>query len=567
LEKIYSLKRGGTDLVAESESLFSKEVFVLHAQDELFLRKLIEIPSDSPFLIMLIGIPGVGKTELLFMLIRDEKDVPKSVKENSLWKTARQMYNFMNLSFPFSSKRDPKKKNVWLVPTVDEFYSPSSDQKMTGLLTDIGKYMKKDDSIILAGNQGMFITYPGDRDPRSKIESVVASALGGKKFEKLIFEPWIKEYGGEPQNADSNKSFAEFAARTLNFAIEHLKECDKTDNTCSKKGICEMFQAKLFETFQLTKNESFVEHLCDLVCSIRLRHRDVFLTPRALLIFWADFCGNLIQDVSSGKPATVYESLFKSCLISSLYSQSYKLHETNLDVFRSQEVDEVLLQKYAESLNDNAKRRASRLRVYFEDEVKNPAKMIYEGAYLDFIDESKSSEILRRVFRYFFVYADNRFQRKMVELEKMIDNGDWVLYTFLAECWKKTKKEYITNMVAIDDFVDKYKPVSVEPVDFKKKRARRVILNLKVHSDPQPHFDVDLETFMAFRMLGQGFYLDFSLHPSLLAKIDIVLAESKDVFRLFLLKWFRDHMSEPERMFHTFMSVDGALGRWEKSWT
>jgi hypothetical protein len=568
LEKIRNLERGGADLVAESESLFSKEVFVLHEQDKLFLQTLVEMPKDTSFMIMLIGIPGVGKTELLSTLVRDDEAVPKTVRENSLWKTVRQMYSFMNLNSPFSFKRETGKKHVWLVPTVDEYYSLGSGQKMTGLLTDISKHMKKGDSIILAGNQGMFITQPGDRDPRDKIESVVVSALGEKeKFEKHISEPWIKEYGGDPQNADSNKSFAEFSLRILDFVTKHLKECTKINSTCASKTSCEKFQAKLLETIELAKTKPFLDRLCDLFCSIRLRHRDVYLTPRTLLVYWADFCWNLTQDLSLDKPTTIYEALFKSCLISSLYSQSHKLHETNLDIYRSQEIDEILLKKYADALNDSHKRRAARLKIYFEGEVSNPDTMVYEGAYTDFIDKNRSSDILRKVFRYFFVYADSRFQRRMVELEKMIESNDWVLYTFLAECWRKTKKEYITNMGAIDEFVDKYAPVSVEPIDFGKKRCRRVTLNLKDQSVPKPHFDVDLETFLAFRMLGQGFYLDFSLDPTILAKIEIVLTQSRDIFRQFLLRWFKEHVHEQERMAYTYMSIDGVLRRWEKSWT
>jgi hypothetical protein len=568
LEKIQNLKRGGTDLVAESESLFSKEVFIFHEQDKLFLQTLAKIPENTSFMIMLIGIPGVGKSELLSTLIRDEKAVPTNVKEAPFWKTVREMYSFRNLSSPYLFKKDPSRKNVWLVPTVDEYYSLGSGEKMTSLLTDISKNMKKGDSIILAGNQGMFITRLGDKDPREKIENVVASALSSKeKFEKHIFEPWIKEYGGDPQDPGSRKSFAEFSLRILDFVAEHLKECIKDNTMCPMKATCEKFQAKLLKTIERAKTGPLLDRLCDLFCSIRLRHRDVYLTPRTLLVYWADFCWNLSKDLSPAKSSTIYEALFRSCLISSLYSQSYRLYETNLDICRSQEIDDILLKNYADALNDDGKRRAARLKIYFEGEASNPAGMIYEGAYTDFIDKNTSSEILKKVFRYFFVYADNRFQRRIVELEKMIESGDWVLYTFLAECWRKTKKEYITNMGAIDEFVDKYAPVLVEPIDFSKKRSRGVTLNLRDQSSLKPRFDVDLETFLPFRMLGQGFYLDFSLDPTILAKIEIVLSQSRDIFKQFLLRWFKEHMSEPERMAFTYMSTDGVLRRLGKPWT
>lgn len=566
LERVWNLKRGGADLVAESESLFSKEVFIFHHQDIDFLQTLKEIPKDLPFLIMMIGIPGVGKTGLLLTLLRDESDLPENIKKNDLWKTVRQMYNFMNLSFPISSYRDTTRKNVWMVPTVDEYYSPSSGEKMTGLLHDISKFMKQNDSIILAGNQGMFTTRMGERDSRAKIRDVVATKTRNKKLETIILEPWIKEYGGDPSSTESTKSFEEFSTRTLEFILLYLMKCYQNGCTCGKQEICREFQNKLRETVQMIKEGVFIERLYDLVCSMRLRHRDIFLSPRTLLMFWADFSSNLLQLIPSGNTGIIYEAVFGSCLISSLHSQSYRLHETNVDIFRSREIDTILSKKYSNALENRIKRRASRLKIYFDGEIDNPRKMIYEGAYGDFIDQHNSSDVLKRVFRYFFVYADKRFQRKLIELEKTVQSGEWLLYTFLTECWMRTKQEFITNMGAIEEFIDKYTPVSVEPIDFEEKRSRKVVLNLKDQESTKPHFDVDLETFLPFRMLDHGFYVDFSLYPSILAKIEIVLSESRDIFRPYLLRWLEEHASDRERMAYTYISKDGVLTQEETAW-
>lgn len=570
LEKIWNFKRSGPDLVAESESLFSKEVFVFHAKDEDLLKKLVEIPDDTSFLIMIIGIPGVGKSNLLLTLLHDELTLPENIRTHKLWKAARQKYNFLDLSHPFSSRRDRTRKNVWIVPTVDEYYSPSSSYKISGLLDDIRKYMQRNDSIILAGNQGMFIATPGDpRNPRDKIKDTVKDKVANPTFENYPYEPWIKEYGGDPNSKDDIRGFQDFSIKTLEFVIFHIKECYKNGCALGKQELCKKFQNKLQETLQMIEEPNFNERLHDLICSMRLRHQDLFLTPRTLLVFWSDFCSNLLQQVSgsvSNEKEIIYEAIFESCLISSLYSQSYRLHETNLDIFRSKEIDKILLNNYSKSLENDIKRRAARLKIYFESEINSPRKMIYEGAYADFIDQNKSLNILKNVFRYFFVYADKRFQRKLIELEEMFEREEWLPYTFLTECWRGTKKEFITNKAAIEEFVDKYTPVSVCPIDFEGKRSRKVELKLK-ETKQLPYFNVDLETFLPFRMLNQGFYLDFSMYPDILSKIEIVLSETRDIFRQFLLKWFSEHMSDKDRRSQTYISVDGFLKKGEKPWT
>ena len=568
LEKVWNLKRGGSDLVAESESLFSREVFILHPKDIEFLKTLVNIPKDLPFLVMIIGIPGVGKTELLLTLLRDENALPENIRENTLWKNARKMYNFRNLGTPVSSYRDPTRKNVWIVPTVDEYYSPSSGDRMSGLLHDIRESMKQNDSIILAGNQGMFTTPVGERDPRDKIGNVVGDKVKSKETKTIILEPWIKEYGGDPNSPEGIKSFEEFSTKTSEFFYRNLLKCYQNGCMCGKEVLCRKFQYKLRETLQMMKDRFFLERLYHLICSMRLRHRDIFLTPRTLLVFWADFSSNLLQNLLSDEgKETIYEAAFESCLISSLYSQSYRLHETNLDIFRSKEIDTILSERYSRFLGNNAKRRASRLKIYFEGQINNANRMIYEGAYADFVDPLKSSDILKKVFRYFFVYADKRFQRKLIELEETVESSEWLLYTFLTECWMRTRKEFVTNIGAIEDFVEKYTPVSTEPIDFEGKRSRKVVLSLRDQGSTKPHFAVDLETFLPFRMLDQGFYVDFSMYPSILAKIEIVLSESRDIFRPYLLRWLEEHANDAERMAHTYISQDGTLKRERTPWT
>jgi hypothetical protein len=565
LDRLANMKRGGADLVAESESLFSKEVFVFHELDETLLQKILSFPLNAPFVIILIGIPGVGKTELLSSLIRDESMIPKSIKGNSLWKKVRDNFNFMNLSAPLSSKRSETKKNVWLVPTVDEYYSTSGQNRISALLKDISKLLAKGDSIVLAGNMGMFLTKQGDRDPCQKIIDVVGDRVGKNDLHQHVDSSWIKEYGGNPQDVDSNNRLSEFSVGVLSFVDEHIKACSSS-TICSRKSVCNQLLCSISNTIKQLSEKQFTERLCDVLYYIRLRHKDVYLTPRALLIFWADFCGNLLDDISSGKFVSTYDSLYRSTVISSLHAQSYSLEETGIDVYRSADTDKLLLNKYSNTLSNSEQRRSARLQIYFNGEITNTRFMINNGAYSDFIDQKKSIEVIKKVFKYFFIYADGRFQRKLAEIDDIVTKDNWISYTFLSECWTKNKKEYFTNIAAIEAFINKYSPITINPTNFKDNRSHTISLNLR-ESSKSPSFEVDMETFLPFRVLGQGFYLDFSLYPDILAKIEIVLNQSKDAFRTFLMRWFAQHITEQDLMFHTLRSNDGILERWENPWT
>ena len=568
LEKIENLKRGGPDLVAESESTFSREVFVLHPKDVEFLQKLENMPPKVPFLIMIIGVPGVGKSALLKTLLIDEREIPRSIRNNTLLKTVRERYNFLDLSRPIRAKHDITRENVWVVPTVDEYFSPSSREHIAGLLTDINRFMKAGDSIILTGNQGMFVTPAGERDPRKKIRDVVANRVKNPQLKPMIFEPWIKEYGGDPASVQDRKNFTEFSFQTLKFISDHLEVCYDEGCKCNMEAVCEQFLNLMREVLLALGQDDFVQRIYDLLCSVRLRRHDVFLTPRALLVFWASACSNLFESIpTSDHEGAIYQAVFESHIISSIYSRSYKLQETDVDIYRSREVDKTLFSKYTFALADNVTRRTSRLKLFFRGEIENPIQMIYDRAYATYLDQERSSEIIRKAFRYFFVYTDKRFQKQLSEIEKIIEREEWLLYLFNTEFWTKRKREVITNKQAIEEFVEKYLPLEVRPADF-NKRSRKILVSLKDKSFSKPEFEIDLETFLPFLMLSKGFYVDFSLHPSILAKIERITSELQDIFRIFFFQWLERNMSNKERMSSspTFLSKNGTLVREEEIW-
>lgn len=569
LKKIENLKRGGTDLVAESESMFSREVFVLHSEDVEFLHKLEDMPPSVPFLLMIIGVPGVGKSALLKTLYIDEKEIPPSIRDNTVLRSVRERYNFLDSSRPILSKHDISRENVWVVPTVDEYFSPSSRDHILGLLTDINRFLKAGDSIILAGNQGMFVTPVGDRDPRKKLRDVVADRTKNPQLKPMIFEPWIKEYGRDPRSMQDRKNFTEFSLQTLKFISDNLETCYNEGCKRNKGVICEQFLNLIQELLLAFDRNGFVQKIYDLLCSVRLRRHDVFLTPRTLLVFWASACSNLFESIpTSDHEGAIYQAIFKSHLISSIYSRSYTLLETDVDIHRSREVDKTLLSKYAFTLTDNYTRRTARLKLFFRDEIENPIEMIYDKAYATYSNQEKSSEIIRKAFHYFFVYTDKRFQKQLSEIEKITDSEEWLLYTFNTEFWEKRKREVITNKQAIEEFVEKYVPLKVHPVDF-IKRSRKILVNLKNKSFRKPEFEIDLETFLPFLMLSKGFYVDFSLHPSILAKIEKITSELQDIFRIFFFQWLERNISNKERMSSspTYLSKNGTLVREEKIWT
>lgn len=563
LEKIKDLERGGPGLVAESESAFAKEVFVWHPQDRELLQLLKNMPRGKSFLVIMIGIPGVGKTALLRTLVKNPADLPKQVKEDSLWKAVRQRYNFMEMNSVIPSNRDIERENVWVVPTVDEFYSPSSSDRLIGLLGALPKKVREGDSVILAGNRGMFATRAGEpRHPCDKLRDVVASASKNPDLEPVTFPRWIKEYGGDPTNSSSKESFIEFSKETLKFLVQHVEICRRSENSreCTKKSVCGKFGNLLHRLISMIEENLFSDRLYNLICSMRLRHHDIYLTPRTLLVFWTNVSGNLQRYLSSvDDEGAIFRAIFKSCLISSLYPKSYELRETGIEIDRKLDVDRILLKNYRSALTNSNARRAARLKIYFKGEVPKSREMIYSGAYTDFINEKESSKGIKEAFRYFFVYKDRRFQKRPLDLEHTVKGWDWLRYTFLLEIWAKgKKKEYVTNMSAIEEeFIHKYDYIQVGPVDFQLRRARKVTINLK--SDRKPRFDVDFETFLPFLTLSKGFYVDFSLYPSILAKIERVLSESTDSFRLFLLEWLEKNVKKPDKMAYTYVSQEGSF--------
>lgn len=562
LEKIKDLERGGPGLVAESESVFAKEVFVWHPRDCELLQCLKNMPEGKSFLIVMIGIPGVGKTALLRTLVKNPVDLPRHVKEDDLWRTVRQRYNFMELGSAISSNLDLERENVWVVPTVDEYFSPSSSDRLIGLLDDLPRKVRERDSVIVAGNRGMFATRAGEpRSPCDKLRDVVASASKNPDLKPVIHDLWIKEYGGDPTNSSSKESFIEFSRETLTFFARHVEMCRKGENSsgCTKKEICGKFKNLLRQLINMLGENLFSDRLHDLICSMRLRHHDIYLTPRTLLVFWTNVSSNLLRYLPLiDDESAIFRAIFESYLTSSLYPKSYGPRETGIEKDRAPSVDRILLKNYADALANSSTRRTARLKIYFKSEVPNPRKMIYSGAYAEFIDKKGSLMAIKEAFKYFFVYKDRRFQRRLIDLKKTVEEWDWLRYTFLLECWVKgKKKEYVTNMPAIEDeFIHKYEYIQIEPVDF-QKRARKVIINLK--SDRRPCFDVDFETFLPFLTLSKGFYVDFSLYPSILAKIERVLSESTDSFRPFLLEWLEKNVKNPDKMAHTYVSQEGSF--------
>lgn len=533
IDRIRDFERGGIAQVAESKNLFADEVFFPHPKDIEFMNDLDSIKEEvGPFIISLVGIPGVGKTSLLLTLVRDKLPISfENYTERNLWKNVRNKFDFRILNSKASDEHEGK--TVWLVPTIDRYYSP--DTKTLGRFDyDVENCVKIGDSLIIAGNVGVL---GREKDFPSILEGTrkILRRMNEKKvLATRIPEEglWIKEYGENPSNKADVKLFEIFSLEFLKFIWRHVKQCfDKSKEICKQSNLCEKFQSilnKLVETME--EDEIFVKRVYDLLCALRLNHHDIYLTPRTLLSFWAYSLDNLwaLCSQTNVDETTIFSSLYESRLPSNYdYRRAvYEIYETGVDIYRSKEIDD-LLSRVCKDLDAVEVRSKERLSIYFKSQTENPTGMIYNGVYSIFLDDNLSRRIINESFKHFFKYRDDKFQKSDIDFE-----NTWTTYTFSISGTRGKKRVYATNKNAIEEMVYINLPLEVGPVDFQMSRARKVDLRLRIQAPknaPPPFFMVDMDVFWAFLRLYQGFQVDLSIFPHISVKIEKFLSDIEEL--------------------------------------
>ena len=563
IDRIRDFERGGIGQVAESKNLFANEVFFPHPKDIEFMKDLDSIKEEEgPFIISLVGIPGVGKTSLLLTLVRDKLPISfENYSERNLWKNVRNKFDFRILNS--KAGKEHEGKIVWLVPTVDRYYSPNT-KTLGRFELDIQNCIKMGDSLIIAGNVGVLGREKGFPSILEETRKILRRK--NKKNVLAIKIPerglWIKEYGGNPSNETDIELFKFFSLEFLKFIWRHVKQCfNNSKESCEQSRLCKKFQSvlnKLVKT--MGEDEIFAKRVYDLLCALRLNHHDVYLTPRTLLSFWAYSLDNLwaLCNKSKVDETAIFSSLYESRLPSNYdYRRAvYEIYETEVDIYRSKEIDD-LLSRICKDLDDVEARSKKRLSIYFKSLAEDPTMMIYNGVYSIFLDDNLSRRIVNEAFKHFFKYRDDKFQRADIDFE-----NTWTTYTFSISGTRGRKRVYATNKNAIEDMVYINLPLEVDPIDFQMSRARKVELKLRMQTPknaPPPFFMVDMDVFWAFLRLYQGFHVDLSIFPHISVKIEKFLSDIEELSFPLICGFFDREGQDALKMRGNQYIIDGEL--------
>jgi len=544
-------KKGGICQVAESNNPFSEEVFVVHDKDIEFLEILERMDTKTPFMIVIMGIPGVGKTQLLQTLCREK--LQGQIAGDYLWKAVRSRYKFLHLD----SQRASSENVVWTVPTIDIYFSTrAADKGLKRLVHEIASKVVKNDSIVLAGNVGVLRK---ERQAANEIWKQL-SRISGIEVRRLSIPEggvWVKEYGGNPISDKSEKLFREFSVAFLRFLKRRFDAYySQKSATCQTADLCREVRSSIKVLIELFGEAAFPKRLHDLLCAIRLKHRDVYLTPRTLLTFWAHVIDNLRLQTAKGKrldetEKSIFSSILKSSLPSNYMPSVYEIRETGVGTARSNEIDGLLRE---EELYTEDDRLAARGQYYFRYKSNSDAmRIIYDGVYSSFISDSRSKEVMNEAFKHFFLYSDKGFQKSKMDLER------WRIYTFNIKGKSKGRSVYFTNKEAVERFIGLV-PLEVGPIDFETSRSRASTLKLKYEAGPTlPSLSVDLDVFQCFLDLYRGFHVDLSSYPHTLAKIESVLSQLDEICFQFLVDFFSKEMGEDLIMQKNVKIIDGVI--------
>jgi hypothetical protein len=563
INTIKDFERGGIGQVAESKNLFAKEVFFPHPKDIEFIKDLEAIAEeDGPFIISLVGIPGVGKTCLLLTLVRDKLPISlESYTERNLWKNVRKKFDFRKMDS--KARQEHAGKVVWLVPTIDRYYSPTT-KTLGRFHYDVEECVKKGDSLIIAGNVGVLGREKGFPTILKEARKTLRRRNGKDVLAIRVPETglWIKEYGGNPSLETDIKLFKNFSLEFLKFVLKHVKGCfNNSKASCKQRSPCRDFQNILNKLMEkLGDDKLFAQRVYDLLCALRLNHHDIYLTPRTLLSFWAYSLDNLwaLCNKSKVDETGIFYSLYKSSLPSNYdYRRAvYEIYETGVDIYRSKEVDDLLLH-VCEDLYDVESRSKKRLFIYFKSQIENPVGMIYNGVYSIFLDDNLSRRVINEAFKHFFKYRDDNFQRSDIDFE-----NTWTAYTFNICGTRGRKRVYATNKNSIEEMVYINWPLEVGPIDFQMSQARKVELRLRIQTPknvPSPFFIVDMDVFWAFLRLYQGFQVDLSIFPHISVKIEKFLSDVEELSFPLICDFF-DHKGQDELMMRDNQYIiDGEL--------
>jgi len=562
-------RRGGGALCAESVAWRRLEkqfgpIYVSHQADKRIVEILYEKAQDpdAAFLMVLIGLPGTGKTLLLKELINGARHENFPDGCGYMIDAIMDAFEFRDVeTIGLSNERRKKgdyptnKRIVWVTTTVDDFVdiSKEAEEYLVNLDKKLHSRMRRGESLIIFGNRGVL----GDvKDQEADvIKGVYRTVKNRNRFKHFDFLRvpedaeifWIKQFGiKEPLfNLTSGlEGFGDYSRSLIKLACSYLHECMKKTGADDRCKICVVSTYQLYITKleKMLENDEFLGRVHDLLFFLWLKHCDLYLTPRSLNLFWGyslvnlwDFVEKRVRDYGDQQEvdsSLVYDAIFMSRIPSIRVPKEYSLTETEVHSFRDEKFESDILYKYRTTKMDQYSRRRERLRFFFEEDTQY-SRLIGHGVLQEFMNTnlliSKMGQILKRLALervvFFIGHRDETVYSELWDLER-------VLFAPIVELVEKGENGKIKQRLLAMIFDENlghdisylgFKEVK-DDVRFFELREKVLELDIKVKGKSLkllPRFYININDYMVLReLLLETGEPDLSLYISTKKKID-----------------------------------------------
>lgn len=556
--------RGGGALCAESEAWGELEkrfgrIYVPHTADEEILGTLSTKAKDPDlgFLLVLIGMPGTGKSLLLRELIDGLSPTHFSPKCKAMIDGIINTFEFRDVAeiLPFDERKrnrdyPSKKRIIWVTTALDDFVDTSVEVEETlqALVSQLNVGMGRGESLIVFGNRGILgdVIDKNDRVIRP-LSLIVAQRNKRYEFVRIPRERnvfWIKQFGVEEplfHLTNGVEGLRQYSKTLINLSYNYLRICSQNMGGNCKCQACSAatFLRYISELKEMLENTDFIVRVHDLLLFLWLRHRDLYLTPRSLNLFWGYFLYNLWKLVEEDHygddvvdKSLIYDAVYLSRLPSIRGPEEYCLTEAKIHKYRDEEFERDIISRYDISILNKEKRRRERLKLFFSPENIRYRNMIDNGALDEFLDLERLSSKMDQVLLKLALMRPVSMRRKLSDKSSLASDPLKLLFGPLTELVEKpTKTGQKARRLPVIMFDNKlvrditYHGFRVVPdkVRYFEMRERILELDAQISGDsPEtlPCFYIDLQDYEVLRdFISEINQPDLSLSPSLIREV------------------------------------------------